>query len=604
MTEHEATAPAFLQRRPTRRGLLRAAALGAAGVSAAALLGCGGDDESTANSGGSGADSSVSTNISTTGQRPDKLPAGWVWASDSPYPTDFPEPAGKAAKPGGIFNVAVSWDVGPFDPVSAAAGGSITVPNTVYNRLVGFATGPGVDTTTLKLEPELAASWERSPDGLTITFKIAPGAKWQNVPPLNGRPFVAADAKFAFERYQKEGVYKSYWTGVSSIDAPDASTLRIKLTKPLVDFINPLASRYQTIFPHELVDDGSIGKAVVGTGPFIFKEAITGQRVTLTKNPDYFETKVLLDGVEFRPMPDAAARLAAFRSGQIEFAYSMVNTKRQMDEVVKTNPDIQVTSLASSTASGPQPMFNHQNPRWQDVRVRRAVSLATDRQAISKLVFEGIGQTVSVLPWRFVYDDAPSIESGKFGNWARYAPDEAKQLLRAAGQENLTIDARYYEYSTTDTQVAEVMADQFRQVGITYSVKKLDYTEFNSQLIGGTFPDVLHNGYMPLGTEADTYFYNGLHSKSPGNRDHVNDSQIDTWAEAQQIELDPAKRKDLLTKIWTQYHDQAYRPVRTFGRAFNVQQPWVRGVRLESAFGARSYFYDWGEILVKAWLDK
>lgn len=602
MTDHELDT---LHRTPTRRALLRTAVLGSAGIAAAALLGCAGDDDEAApDSGGSGGGGSTTATISTTGPRPDQLPPGWVWAADSPYPTDFPEPAGKTPKPGGTFNVAVSWDVGPFDPVSAAAGGSITVPNTVYNRLVGFATGPGVDTTTLKLEPELAASWERSPDGLTITFKMAPGVKWQNVPPLNGRPFVAADAKFAFERYQKEGVYKSYWTNVSSIDAPDASTLRVKLNKPLIDFINPLASRYQTIFPHELVDDGSISKVVVGTGPFILKEAITSQRVSLVKNPDYFETKILLDGVEFRPMPDAAARLAAFRSGQIEFAYSMVNTKRQMDEVVKTNPDVQVTSLASSAASGPQPMFNHQNPRWQDVRVRRAVSLATDRQSISKLVFEGIGQTVSLLPWRFVHDSAPTIESGKFGNWARYAPDEAKQLLRAAGQENLTIDARYYEYATTDTQVAEVMADQFRQVGITYSVKKLDYTEFNSQLIGGTFPDVLHNGFMPLGTEPDTYFYNGIHSKSPGNRDHVNDSQIDAWAEAQQVELDPAKRKDLLTKIWNQYHDQAYRPVRTFGRAFNVQQPWLRGVRLESAFGARSYFYDWGEILVKAWLDK
>jgi peptide/nickel transport system substrate-binding protein len=507
-------------------------------------------------------------------------------------------------KPGGIFNVAVSWDVGPFDPVSAAAGGSITVPNAVYNRLVGFATGPGVDTTAIKLEPELAASWERSPDGLTITFKIHPGAKWQNVPPVSGRSFTAGDAKFAFERYQNEGVYKSYWTNVNSIEAPDAGTLRIKLTKPIVDFINPLGGRYQTIFPHEIVDDGSIGKTVIGTGPFILREAIPSQRVKLDKNPDFFETQVLLDGLEFRPMPDAAARLAAFRSGQIEFAYSMANTKRQIDEVVKTNPGIQVTSLASSAASGPQPMFNHQNPRWQDIRIRRAVSLAIDRRGISTLVFEGIGQTVSLLPWRFVHDTPPTIESGKFGNWARYAPEEAKQLLQAAGQEGLTIDARYYEYSTTDTQVSEVMSDQLRQVGITYSPKKLDYTEFNSQLIGGSFPDVLHNGFMPLGTEPDTYFYNGLHSKSPGNRDHVNDPQIDGWAEAQQIELDPAKRKDLLTKIWNQYHDQAYRPVRTFGRAFNVQQPWVRAVRLESAFGARSYFYDWGEILPKAWLDK
>src|SRR5690606_34964624 len=131
------------------------------------------------------------------------------------------------------------------------------------------------------------------------------------------------------------------------------------------------------------------------------------------------------------------------------------------------------------------------------------------RQAISSLIFEGIGQTLSSLPWAYVHESRPTMESGEFGEWVRYAPDEAKQLLQAAGQENMTVDARYYEYAAADTQVAEVMADQLRQVGINYAVKKMDYTEFNSQLIGGTFPDILHNGYLLLGFEADTYFYNG-----------------------------------------------------------------------------------------------
>lgn len=591
---------AYLQRPLGRRAFTRATILGGAGLAAAALIGCGGDNESEPSGGGT---TSTTTNLKTTDKRPDQLPAGWVWEADAPYPADFPEPD-KAPKPGGTFNVAASWDVGPFDPISAAAGGSITVPNAVYNRLVGFKNGPGVDKFKLELEPELASSWERTPDGLTYTFKMHPGVKWHNVAPLNGRDFVAADVKYAYERYKNEGVYKTYWVNASSIEGPDPLTLRIKLSKPIVDFVNPLAGRYQTIFPREIVDDGSIGKNVIGTGPFILREAIASTRVRLEKNPNYFEAPLLLDGLEFRPMPDAPARLAAFRSGQVEFSYSLVNTKRDVDEVIKTNPDVQVTTLSSSTASGPQPMINHQNQKWQDIRVRRALSLAIDRQSLSNLIFEGIGQTLSVLPWLYVYDAAPTIQSGKLGNWVRYAPAEAKQLLQAAGQDNLAIDARYYEYSTSDTQVAEIMTDQLRQVGITYTPKKMDYTEFNSQLIGGTFPDALHNGYLLLGFEADTFFYNGLHSKSPGNRDHMNDPQIDGWAEAQQVELDPAKRKDLLTKIWNQYHDQVYRPVRTFGRSFNVMQPWVRALRLDTPLGARNYFYDWGDMLPKVWLDK
>jgi ABC-type transport system substrate-binding protein len=589
-----------------RRAALRGAVLGASGLAAAALIGCGGDgndtpSEGTSTSGGGGGASTA--NLKTTDPRPSTLPAGWDWDPDAPFPADFPEPD-KAPKPGGVFRVAASWDVGPFDPVAAAAGGSLVVPNAVYNRLVGFKTGPGVDKNKLELEAELASSWERTPDGLSFTFKIKSGVKWQNVAPLNGRDFVAADAKSAFERYQKEGVYKTYWVNVKSIEAPDASTVKITLTKPVVDFLYPLAGRYQTIFPHETVDDGSIGKTVVGTGPLILKEAITGTRVALDKNPNYWERQILIDGMEFRPMPDASARLAALRAGQVEYSYIVVGTKRDVDEVLKTNADMQVTMLRSSNSAGAVPLLNQQNPKWQDVRVRRALELSIDQNAISKLIFEGIGRTLSVLPWFYVFDDAPTIESGKLGNWVRYAPDEAKALLKAAGQENMTVDAPYYEYGTSYTQRAEIITDQVRQVGITYNASKMDYTEYNSQLVQGTFSDALSWGYLPLGFEADTYFYNALHSKSPGNRDHMNDSDIDGWSEAQQIELDPAKRKDLLSKIWDKYHDQMYRPLATNGPAFEVMQPWVRGLRFGGALGTASSFYDWGELIQTAWLDK
>jgi peptide/nickel transport system substrate-binding protein len=474
----------------------------------------------------------------------------------------------------------------------------------VYNRLIGFASGPGVDKSKLELEPELASSWERTPDGLTYTFKIRPGVKWHNVSPLNARDFVAADAKFAYERYKNEGVYKTYWVNVSAIEAPDPGTLRVRLSKPVVDFIFPLAGRYQTIFPHETVDDGSIGKAAIGTGPHILREAITGQRVRLEKNPDYWETQILLDGMEFRPMPDTSARLAAFRSGQVEFAYSMVSTKRDVDEVIKTNPDIQVTTLISSNSARCWPMFNHQNPKWQDVRVRRAIGLAIDQKVISNVLYEGIGRTLSILPWFYVHDSVPTIESGNLGNWVRYAPDEARQLLQAAGRDGMEVEALYHEYDPSHTQKAEIITDQLRQVGINFNAKKQDYTEYNSQLIGGTFPDTLASGYLPLGFEADTYYYNGVHSKSPGNRDHMSDPDIDRWAEAQQVELNPSERRELLRNIWDKYHDQMYRPLATDGLGFQILQPWVRGMRLGGALGTASWFYDWGELITETWLDK
>jgi ABC-type transport system substrate-binding protein len=308
--------------------------------------------------------------------------------------------------------------------------------------------------------------------------------------------------------------------------------------------------------------------------------------------------------MEFRPMPDASARLAALRAGQVEYSYIVVGTKRDVDQLLESNPDMQVTTISSSNSAGAVPLINHQNPKWQDVRVRRALSLGIDREAISQLIFEGIGRTLSVLPWFYVHDEAPTIESGNLGNWVRYAPDEAKQLLQAAGYENMTVDAPYYEYGVTYTQRAEIMTDQLRQIGVTYNASKMDYTEYNSQLIGGTFPDALSWGYLPLGFEADTYFFNALHSKSPGNRDHMSDPDIDVWSEAQQIELDEGARKELHRKIWDRYNDGVFRPMATNGPAFEVLQPWVRGLRFGGALGTASSFYDWGELIQQAWLDK
>ena len=215
----------------------------------------------------------------------------------------------------------MTFDVANFDPTVSSAGGTITVPNMVYNRLLGFVGGPNYDPFKLELEPELASSWERTPDGATFTFQIRDDVNWQNIAPLNGRKFVAADAKYAHDRYATDGAHKSYWTNISSTETPDDTTYKINMGTVTANFILPIASRYQTIFPRELVDDGTIEQTAVGTGPMILTEVEQGSKMTFVKNPDYWERDVLLDGAEYLVMRDASARLAAFRVGQIDYGY-------------------------------------------------------------------------------------------------------------------------------------------------------------------------------------------------------------------------------------------------------------------------------------------
>jgi peptide/nickel transport system substrate-binding protein len=571
--------------------------VGGVGVAAAALLGCGGDDGGLTQS-PSGEDEAAAADVG--------YPAGrgeLVQDPDLPYPYNFPEPA-KSAKPGGIMAVAATWDVQNIDPAISASGGTVTVPNMFYNRLLGIDRGPDADVYKMPvLEPELATSWERSPDGMTFTFKIDPRAKWQNVPPLNARQFVAADAAFALNRYATEGVHQAYYVNVDSIDAVDDATLKVTMKQPVADFLNPLGSNKQTIFPRELVDDGSITQRGVGTGPMILKEMTPASRVTFDTNPDYWESDVLLDGFEFRIQPDHAARLAAFRAGQVDYAYAVVSSLSDLKALEGTNPDIQANTLVSSSGIGFT--FNLANPKFQDDRLRQAISLAINRDAIIQIVYEGLGRVAGTIPWTFLFEEQPSVESGVFGPWVRYDPGEARRLLEAAGASSFSMDNIYYAYSQSLESLTEILVDQFRDVGVTMTGGKADYTEFNSQWINRRLPEVSTVGWATSGFDADNWFHGQIHSQSGGNRWNIDDPQIDAWAEEQQVELNPDARREIWRRIWDRLLEKAYRPPMVGGAGFEVYQPWLRGIRWTGGSpGDNSSYYNWGDQVQHGWLDK
>ena len=599
-----------------RRTLLRGGLLGGAGLAAAALIGCGGDDddddEAAAPAATPAAPAAVAA-TSTPAPDDDEDDTAADTAEEEtlgklvqdpalPYPYNFPEP-NKTPVPGGVMKVAATWNFQSLDPIDSAAGGTVTVPNMVYNRLIGFVRGPAADVFQPEIEPELAASWERSPDGLTFTFQIRPNVTWQNVAPLNGRKFTAEDARYALNRYATEGVHKSYYANVAGFEAPDDLTLKINMAQATADFLNPLASNKQTIFPREIVDDGSITTSGVGTGPMILTDLELGQNVQFEKNPDYWENEVLLDGFEFLIMPDHVARIAQFRVGNLDYAYGLVSTVRDLNEVLETNPDVQVNFLPvvyNSISMG----MNHTLAKYQDVRVRRALAMAIDRQEMVDIVFDGLGKAQNIVPWPFLFDAEVSVGSPEVGPYLQYNPDEAVKLLKAAGAENFEMENSYYAYTSGLEQMTEITQAQLARVGITLGGGKVDYTEFNSQWVPSKLPDFSTSAWSTSGYDADNWFHGQVHSKSPGNRWRMSDAEIDGWAEAQQIELDPAARSELWRKIWDRDLDQAYRPTLPWGFTLEVYQPWMRGIRFTgSAPGDNNSYYTWGDQVQTAWID-
>ena len=610
-----------------RRTLLRGGLLGGAGLAAAALIGCGGDDDddddgaaattgtSTQTQASSSTDTSSGSTSGTTTGSDDSATDDDAGADEAvetigelvqdptlPYPFNFPEP-NKVPQPGGVMKVAATWNFQTIDPTTSAAGGTVTVPNMVYNRLIGFTRGPKADVFQPSIEPELAASWERSPDGLTFTFQIDPRARWQNIDPLNGRKFTAEDAKFALNRYATEGVHKAYYTNVADFQAVDDETLTVTMSRATADFLNPLASNKQTIFPKELVDDGTITTRAIGTGPMILTGLEAGVNVLFDKNPDYWEREVLLDGFEFLIMPDHVARLAQFRVGNIDYGYGLASSLRDLAEIVDTNPDIQI-NLLPTTSNGITVGLNHTLEKYKDVRIRRALTMAMDRQEMLDIIFDGIGKALHVIPWPFLFDQEVTLGSPELGQWFRYAPDEAKKLLAAAGAENLEVNNSYYAYTSGLEQMSEVYQAQLGEIGVKMTGGKVDYTEFNSQWVPGQLPDISTSAWATSGYDGDNWFHGQVHSQSPGNRWRTNDPEIDAWAEAQQIELDPDARKELWRKIWDKDLDQMYRPTMPWGFTIEIYQPWVRGLRFTGTSpGDNNSYYTWGDQVHTAWID-
>jgi ABC-type transport system substrate-binding protein len=592
--------------------LLRGGVLGGAGLAAAALVGCGDDDDDdddddtvaatatpTAPVAGDDDDAATGDDDDTVATGPGQV----IRDPDLPYPYQFPDPAG-TPKPGGTMNVGVTWDIATFDPTLSAAGGTITVPNYTYNRLIGMVQGTAKDPFTIELEPELAASWERTPDGATFTFNIRDDVKWQNVEPLNGRPFTANDVKFAYDRYAAEGVHRSYWANISSTEAVDDFTFKANMGSVTADFILPLASRYQTIFPRELVDDGTITQRAVGTGPMIMVEAEQGNIVRFEKNPEYFRREVLLDGVDARIMADHSARLAAFRVGQLDYAYSIANTLPLLETLLETNPDVQIN--VSPVVNGGIPFgMNLSNPKFQDERVRQAITLAIDTELMEELVYDNLSKTLPLHPWTFVFDEEPTVESGNLGRWfGRYDPAEAKKLLEAAGASDLSFDAIYFVYGQYITDQTEIVLSNFNDVGINMNARSVDYTEFNSTWVPGKLEEGSTSAWLTVGFDADNFFFNSVHSESPGNRWQLKDPQVDAWAEQQSVELDPDARREIHREMWDHFLEQMYWPPMPSAVTLQVYQPWLRAIRFGGLFGSSSSYYDWGAQVESAWLDK
>ena len=342
-------------------------------------------------------------------------------------------------KPGGVFRIGVP-DPPALDPHLVVNFLPQTVASLAYGHLLRFPAGPEqTSPTDFRILPDLAEKWEYK-DSTTLIFSLRKGVRFHKKPPVNAREVVADDVKYSLERFRAKSPIRARFDPVQSIDVVDRYTVRIVLKEPFAPFLNHLASAAHTaILPREAEErfkDFNSPEAVIGTGPFVLKSYERGVRIVFERNPDYYMPGLpYLDAVTFEIVPDQAARLALLRTNKIELAHWWGFLSPEDGKALKrTNPEMVVSPHMIADVG--HIFMRTDQPPFNDVRVRRAVSLAIDRKSWNDALLYGEGCIDSgpvpcaMTEWKL---DAAKLDATQRKYMIGYDPTEAKRLLADAG---------------------------------------------------------------------------------------------------------------------------------------------------------------------------
>lgn len=324
--------------------------------------------------------------------------------------------------------------------------------------------------------PELAESWQISPDGLTYTFKIRTGLKFHN-----GKELTSADVKASFERYKRMALAKVTLAPVVAMDAPNPATFVIKVDKPQPVFLEELSSFNVpiAIIPAEQADREGGKLELIGTGPFQFVEWMPDSHIRLKrfegykpdtryKGSDGFggQKKVWFDTVDFKLVKEPGARVAGLESGQLQIIEDL---PAESAKRLAGNKNIVIHDLKNFWLQGA--WVNHHRPPTNDLRVRRAIQLALDMEEIMEIATDG----AYTLQPGLQYPGNPYYVKNGEALYNAKDPKKAAALLKEAGykgEELVIITNSSYQ---SMYKAAQIVSEQLKAIGLKVRVDVFDW---------------------------------------------------------------------------------------------------------------------------------
>ena len=376
-------------------------------------------------------------------------------------------------RPGGqsaTLVVALNGDPGALNPAVTTSGSTHPVTDQIFNGLVGL-------DETLAPMPELAERWTIEDEGRTYRFALRHGVQWHD-----GQPFTSADVKFTFEEalLKYHSRTRAALQGLlERVDTPDDYTAVFRLRRPYSPLLQRLDVVEASIIPEHAYAgqdllSGEATRHPIGTGPFRFVSYAPADRVVLERNPTYFRAGLPgVDRLVFRILPNAATAIAALEKGEVDYVGSVAGPEV---ERLRRTPGIAVVSgTGSSGGSVCEDVLipNLSRPPFGDLRVRRAIAMALDRQFIVDHVYFGQGRPATgpishLLAWAYT----PDVRQYPHDVAAAARMLDEAGLKAGRNGERLTIT---FTHANTQQRLAQAVREQLKAVGITVNLETLDF---------------------------------------------------------------------------------------------------------------------------------
>ena len=412
-----------------------------------------------------------------------------------------------------------------LDPahISSVDAGSIAAK--VFNGLVRLG-------KELNVEPDIAESWEVSPDGLRYTFTLRDDVFFSS-----GRKVKSTDFKYSFERVlhpethspntwvfeniKGAGAFMSgEFDDLEGISVVDEHTLVIELKEPFSPFLGLLTMPPAYVVPMEQVlhKGPDFSSEPVGTGPFMLDEWKPDRSLRLVRNKAYFGKVPLVSGIIYRVIPEDLTAVAEFESENLHVLtipgsdYSRYRNSKKWKEYVSSLPGLNTYYMG----------LNNSRPPFDDPEVRQAMNMAVDRQRILSTLYEGRG--------RIANGPVPDIlRSWTAPEGYPYAPQEARRILAEKGLKGRRLNFFIKGNDQENEDIAEVIQAYLKEAGLDVVIRPLEWSAFKESINKGE-PDMFWLSWWADYADPENFLFPLFHSDNhgaQGNRVWYSDPEVD-----------------------------------------------------------------------------